>query len=69
MANKDRDKLKILLAHWVAHNNEHRDEFREWADKAKVLGETAVSDLMRQAAQEMDRSSNSLAQALKKLEG
>ncbi|MDD4860442.1 MAG: hypothetical protein PHR56_09640 [Dehalococcoidales bacterium] len=69
MADREREKLKILLAHWVEHNNEHSDEFREWADKAKTLGETEVGGLMRQAAEEMDRSRGYLAKALKKLEG
>lgn len=68
MPQTERDKLKILLAHWVEHNNEHRDEFREWADKAKKLGEKEVDSLMLRAAQEMERSSDYLSQALQKLE-
>ncbi|MDD5126602.1 MAG: hypothetical protein PHR43_00650 [Dehalococcoidales bacterium] len=69
MANSDREKLKILLAHWVEHNNEHRDEFREWAEKAKILGEAEVDNLMQKAAREMHRSGDYLLQALKKLGG
>ena len=30
----DRDKLRVLLPHWIEHNTEHADEFRHWAEKA-----------------------------------
>ena len=69
MANKDSDKLKILLEHWVEHNNEHSEELRDWAGKAKAFGDTEVAALMLQAAQEMGKSAEFLGQALKKLGG
>ena len=69
MSDRERDKLKILLEHWVEHNNEHREEFAKWADKAKALGEAEVAGLMLKAAQEMGNSSDLLAQALKRLGG
>ncbi|MCK5006457.1 MAG: CooT family nickel-binding protein [Spirochaetales bacterium] len=31
---KDTDKLRVLLSHWVEHNEEHAVEFLRWADKA-----------------------------------
>ena len=68
MASDERAKLRTLLNYWVEHNREHSQEFKEWADKAKALGEVEVAGEMLQAAQEMDRASGLLSQSLKRLE-
>jgi len=68
MGNDESTKLRILLSHWIEHNKEHAEEFREWADKAKGFGEAEAYEEMRQAAQGMDKSSESLSRALKRLE-
>lgn len=39
MSEQEKEKLKVLLDHWIEHNKEHADEFREWAEKAKNLSE------------------------------
>jgi len=68
MSNDERAKLRTLLNYWIEHNKEHSQEFREWAGKAKGLGEVEASKEMLQAAQEMDKASESLSQALRRLE-
>jgi len=67
MGSDERTKLKILLDHWVEHNREHSREFSEWAEKARALGETGVSEDMLQAAQEMDKAGELLSQARRSL--
>ena len=67
MSNDERAKLRTLLNYWIEHNKEHGQEFREWADKAKGFGEAEASEEMLQAAQEMDKASESLSQALRRL--
>jgi hypothetical protein len=62
-------KVKILLDHWIVHNQEHSEEFREWADKVKALAEVGAGDEMVQAAQEMEKASKHLSRALDKLGG
>ncbi|MDZ4230722.1 MAG: hypothetical protein U1B77_02765 [Dehalococcoidales bacterium] len=69
MAADDKAKLKILLEHWIVHNKEHGEEFREWAGKMRSLGESGVGEKMLAAAQEMDRASEMLSRALGELEG
>ena len=69
MSNEERAKLRTLLNYWVEHNKEHSQEFREWAERAKALGEVKAGEEMLQAAQEMDKASKILSQALKRLEG
>jgi hypothetical protein len=68
MGIDERDKLRALLNYWVEHNREHSQEFKEWADKAKILGEVEVAEEIRQAAREMDKASGLLSQSLKRLE-
>ena len=67
MSGDERDKLRTLLNYWVAHNREHSDEFREWADKAKGMGEVEVAGEILQAVAAMDRAGVLLSQSLKRL--
>jgi nickel/cobalt exporter len=68
MDSDERTKLRALLNYWVEHNREHSQEFKEWADKAKILGEVEVAEEILQAAQEMDKASGLLSRSLKRLE-
>ena len=68
MSGGERDKLRILLSHWIEHNKEHGQEFQEWADKAKSFGEPGVGEEMLRAAQEMNKAGDFLSQALTLLE-
>jgi nickel/cobalt exporter len=68
MGNAEREKLKILLNHWIEHNKEHSQEFREWAEKAKGLGEAETCDDMLEAAQDMDKANEPLLRASRRLE-
>ena len=67
MGDEARAKLRVLLNYWMEHNKEHGQEFREWVDQAKALGEVEASEELLQAAQEMDKATKSLSQALRKL--
>ena len=67
MSNDEETKLGTLLNYWIEHNKEHSQEFREWADKAKVSGKAEASEEILAAAQEMDKASESLSQALRRL--
>ena len=58
------EKLRVLIPHWVEHNNEHAQEFRDWAEQA---GETAQEIL--DAAEAMSRVNTHLLSALEKLGG
>ena len=67
MDKSEIEKLRILLDHWIEHNKEHGDEFRQWAEKARDLGEAVVQQDMLDAAQYMDKASESLLRALQEL--
>ena len=67
MDNTEMEKLRILLNHWIEHNKEHGEEFREWAEKASGFDKIAVQEGMQDAAQYMDKASESLLRALEGL--
>jgi len=69
MGNDEKAKLRTMLNYWIEHNKEHSQEFREWADRAKAFGEAEAGEEMLQAAKEMDKASEILSQALRRLEG
>jgi len=58
------DKLRVLLPHWIEHNQEHAKEFRRWTD---VAGEGA-EDII-EAASAMVHVNEALENALEKLGG
>jgi hypothetical protein len=58
------DKLRVLIPHWIEHNEEHAHEFRQWAEQAGVI----EADILL-AAERMAHVNESLAQALEKLGG
>ena len=68
MTVDDREKLKIILKHWVGHNKEHSEEFKEWAEKARQMGEAEVAGEILQAVENMDRVSEILSRTMKRLE-
>jgi hypothetical protein len=68
MSTDEKSKLKTLLDYWVEHNQEHSQEFKEWVDKARALGEKEVADELLLASQEMDKVSEILSKTLKRLQ-
>jgi len=68
MSSDEKAKLRTLLNYWVEHNQEHSQEFKEWVDKAKALGEKEVADELFLASQEMDKVSEILSKTLKRLQ-
>ncbi len=67
-ASDDLAKLRILLPHWIDHNDEHAASFREWAERAREIGLEAVAKQMEVAVERMAACGEALAAALKELE-
>ena len=63
------DKLRVLIPHWVEHNQEHANEFLDWVKQIEhVTAEVAIADM--QAAVEAMKTVNAhLGTALEKLGG
>jgi molybdate-binding protein len=56
------EKLRILLDYWIAHNGEHEQEVRGWADKVTTLSDE-VAQQLREAAAKMAAASAELMKA------
>ena len=61
-------KLRILLPHWIEHNEEHAASFREWAGKAREMGLAEVAQRIEEAVGHMAACNEALTAALKALE-
>jgi len=48
-----REKLQILLPHWIEHNKNHEAEFRKWAELARTEGSESLAALLDKATTSM----------------
>ena len=64
----DMDKLRVLLPHWIEHNDEHAASFENWAAKARVLGQEKTAQRIEEAVERMAACNQALAAALQSLE-
>ena len=67
MTNEDSVKLGTLLNYWIEHNEEHGQEFKEWAEKIRP-GNPDIAEELLQAAGEMDKATGFLVGARERLE-
>ncbi len=63
----DREKLPVIIRHWIGHNEEHIEEYRQWAEKAGGLGLQGVKARITEAVKEIIQSNTLLQEALKEL--
>lgn len=60
----DQEKLRVLIPHWIEHNQEHAQEFLRFL----LSADHAAADL-KEAAAQMNLVNQALAAALEKLGG
>jgi hypothetical protein len=58
------EKLRVLIPHWMEHNDEHAEEYRRWAEEATE----ASADLLA-AVEALKKVNQTLGVALEKLGG
>lgn len=61
---KEHEKLRILIPHWIEHNEEHANEFRRWAQKSGDISGSILA-----AADSISQTNEYLEAALEKLGG
>jgi len=64
----DREKLPIIIRHWIEHNQSHLEEYWRWAQKAGELGWEQVKAKISKAMEEISQSNSHLEEALEELE-
>jgi len=58
------EKLRVLLPHWIEHNGEHAQEFRDYAERSGQ-----VKDQLLAAARLLEEANARLSAALDELGG
>ncbi len=48
-----REKLKILVAHWMEHNNSHLQEYKKWENRAKEEGEIDLAEILKEVCEKV----------------
>ena len=62
-------KLRVLLPHWIEHNNNHMAEFGKWENEARIESEDDVAQLLKKAISDMENGGKALSDALEKIGG
>ena len=63
--SKDEKTSKILLVHWVNHNESHEEGFREWVDKARHMGKDETANNIEKAIEYIQKANEMLIEAKK----
>jgi len=61
-------KIAKLLDHWIKHNKEHAETYRDWARKAKDKDMGKVFILLEEAAAITDEINRKFEEALRLME-
>jgi hypothetical protein len=64
----DIEKLRVMLPHWIDHNQGHGKEFAQWGEKL-TSDAPEVAQLLQTAVQSLQEAQASLEEALKKAGG
>ena len=67
MGSEEKTKLKMILSHWVEHNEDHSRDFKKWVEKAARMGENEVADEIKQAVGKMDEITGIFTKTLERL--
>ncbi len=65
----DREKLRVMLPHWVEHNRSHEAEFLKWAALAANAGENELARLLQEAVAGLKAADKALGRALELVGG
>ncbi|MBW1892279.1 MAG: hypothetical protein JRI91_01090 [Deltaproteobacteria bacterium] len=59
------EKLEKLLSHWIKHNEDHAETYREWMAKAEDNGLANIGKILLEAADLTLQINSKLKEALK----
>lgn len=62
------EKLKLLLNHWMEHNNEHAAIYKDWAEKASAFGNEGLSETLCRLYHESKKLNLLFGEAIRKIE-
>ena len=66
---ENKEKLRVLLQHWIDHNEGHAEEFERWRQVADSDGEAGIASDIAEAIKSVGKANESLRAALTKAGG
>ncbi len=60
------EKLKILVEHWIEHNEEHIGKYKEWAEKLKGERDD-LAELIAESVRYFEKGNEKLAEILRRI--
>lgn len=65
----DIEKLQMLIAHWLQHNESHSEEYGKWAAVARQDGHIATAQYLEQALDLLAKADQAFEKALESVGG
>jgi len=62
------EKLRVMLPHWIEHNQGHGKEFAKWAEEIADT-DAALAEQLHQAVHSLEHAQEALEQALARIGG
>jgi hypothetical protein len=62
------EKAKIMLEHWITHNDHHQEEYEMFGEQLEGAGKEESARYVREMTELTSRSTQCLKKALKALE-
>ena len=59
------EKMIKLLEHWIRHNDDHADSYRDWAEKARAHGMSDAGEHLAEVAEMTGRITGKFEEILK----
>jgi nickel/cobalt exporter len=60
---EEKEKLSIVLEHWIEHNQSHIAEYQKWVERAGVLKLELVKAEINEAIEKLSLANHHLEQA------
>lgn len=65
----DMEKLRVLLSHWLHHNEGHGKEYSQWAAVARQAGHAATAEYIEKAVKLLAEADAAFEKALESVGG
>lgn len=60
------EKLKILVEHWIEHNEEHINKYKEWVEKLKGDRDD-LANLIAESIEFFEKGNEKLSEVLRRI--
>ncbi|MFN3396449.1 MAG: hypothetical protein ACK4Z9_06610 [Thermodesulfovibrionales bacterium] len=58
------ERFKVMIEHWLEHNREHAQSYKEWAEKAEAMGRKDIATVLSNLSLETARLESLFMEAL-----